>query len=217
MTALKKYARLEASGLWTESSETKPVDVLITFGKTSIILSDYKDNPLTHWSLAAIKLVSRNDTEAIFSADFDNSERLRVDDVEMIEALILFINSDEKQPQRVNIPFYLILSAVVIVSTLMVVYFPSKIKNLAISIISEHHEKQLITPFLKEYLTEPNSICNSAKTDGILNQILNEIEPKKNSLSIIIIKDRVGIIRKSNCLLVINCENKFCNQAESGG
>ena len=116
MTALKKYARLEASGLWTESSETKPVDVLITFGKTSIILSDYKDNPLTHWSLAAIKLVSRNDTEAIFSADFDNSERLRVDDVEMIEALILFINSDEKQPQRVNIPFYLILSAVVIVS-----------------------------------------------------------------------------------------------------
>ena len=57
MTAIKKYARLEASGLWKESKKCDFIEVLITFGKTSVVLSDYKDTPLTHWSLAAIKLV----------------------------------------------------------------------------------------------------------------------------------------------------------------
>ena len=67
MTALKKYARLESSGLWKESKNASFIEVLITFGKTSLILSDYKDNPLTHWSLTAIKLASRNQDEAMFA------------------------------------------------------------------------------------------------------------------------------------------------------
>jgi hypothetical protein len=76
MTAIKKYTRLEASGFWQESTKSQQIDVLITFGKTSIVLSDYKDNPLTHWSLAAIKLVSRNKFEAIFSTmTYNNHNR----------------------------------------------------------------------------------------------------------------------------------------------
>ena len=97
MTALKKYARLESSGLWKESKNSGFIEVLISFGKTSLILSDYKENPLTHWSLAAIKLGSRNQDEAIFCTGFDNEESLLIKDKHMIDSLLLFINTEDRK------------------------------------------------------------------------------------------------------------------------
>ena len=100
MTAIKKYSRLESSGLWKESETSEFTDVLIAFGKTSIILSDYKDNPITHWSLAAIRLGSKDNGEAFYSPDFENGEHLRVNDPNMINALLLFINQEETHPKK---------------------------------------------------------------------------------------------------------------------
>ena len=136
MTAIKKYTRLESSGLWKESRDSEFIEVLISLGKTSVVLSDYKDNPLTHWSLGAIKLISQDQQETIFSTNFDDGERLCISDVHMINALLLFIQKDDKK--SIKRETYLKIFWIVLILFLSIsgLYFPSKFRELSSSIIS---------------------------------------------------------------------------------
>lgn len=54
MTALSKYQRLEAPGLWHESHDAQRVNIVASLGKATLTISDMSDRVLAHWSLAAI-------------------------------------------------------------------------------------------------------------------------------------------------------------------
>ena len=190
MTAVKKYARLESNGFWKESKRSEFIEVLISFGKTSVILSDYNDNPLTHWSLTAIKLVSQAQEETIFSTDSDDGERLSIKDKHMIDALLLFIKKDAKKPEnnKTTVVFYFLSFLFILVT--LILYFPSKIKDLALSVISEQHEKQLIEPFLQNHINVSGGICNSSESDKIMSNILNFAEKDTRFLSLSIVRNQ---------------------------
>ena len=190
MTAIKKYTRLEASGFWQESTKSQQIEVLITFGKTSIVLSDYKDNPLTHWSLAAIKLVSRNKFEAIFSTDLENGETLKINDVNMIEAFILFLDKEDTKSKGSKFIYYFISIILIILLIFFVLFLPSKIRNLSQSIISLTHEIQLVEPFINQHITKNGSICSSHKTDKILNSILTHETSDISNLYVRIVRNQ---------------------------
>ena len=190
MTAIKKYTRLEASGFWRESTESEQIEVLITFGKTSIILSDYKENPLTHWSLAAIKLISRSQAEAIFSTDLENGETLSISDANMIHSFLLFINKDEKKLESKNGVYYIITASLVIFFTLFILFLPSKIRSLTESVISQAHEVQLIKSYISEHLKTYGSTCSSAQADKILNSIVSFVQNDTSTLSIRIVRSQ---------------------------
>ena len=190
MTAVKKYARLESNGFWKESQKSDFIEVLISFGKTSVILSDYKENPLTHWSLAAIKLVSQNHQESTFSTDSEDGELLSIKDKDMVDALLLFINQEEKKPGNKKITVILFSLTLLIASAALALYFPSKIKDLALSIISEEHEKQLIEPFLTDHINNSGGVCSSFGSDKILREILNLVEKDVHFLSISIARNQ---------------------------
>lgn len=55
MTALDKYQRIEALGLWRADNVSQRKDVLISIGETTLLISDMQEQPLAHWSLAAIE------------------------------------------------------------------------------------------------------------------------------------------------------------------
>ena len=190
MTAVKKYARLESSGLWKESQNASFIEVLITFGKTSLILSDYKDNPLTHWSLTAIKLASRNKDEATFSTGFEDGESLLIRDKHMIDALLLFIHKEDKKYKSKSIFPYLVFFSLFTFLAALILYFPSRTQELAVSIISKQHERQLIEPYLKNHIKTAGGACGSAETDRIMRNILSSIEGEQNFLSVSIIRDQ---------------------------
>ena len=190
MTALKKYTRLEASGLWKESKKAGFIEILISIGKTSVILSDYNDNPLTHWSLAAIKLVSQNPNEAMFSTDLDNGEILLIKDSHMIEALLLFINRDPQKPRNNKVFIKTCVSLLVILLTTFILYFPSKIKELVASVISKQHERQIIAPFLHTHIESSGGICTSKKTDEISRKIVNLVDKTNSFISFSIIRNQ---------------------------
>ena len=190
MTALKKYTRLEASGLWKESKTSEFIEILISIGKTSVVLSDYNDNPLTHWSLAAIKLVSRNPNQATFSTDLDNGEILLIKDIHMIEALLLFINKDPKKPRNNKVFIKTSVFFLVILLTTFILYFPSKIKELVASVISKQHERQIIAPFLQTHVLSSGGICTSKKIDEISRKILNLVDKNNSLLSFSIIRNQ---------------------------
>ena len=92
MTAIKKFSRLEAKAVWIEKDDTPPRSVIISFGKSSIIISNENAFPLDHWSFNTIVMISKNKENTIFSQGSNRSEKLIIEDIEMINAIILICN-----------------------------------------------------------------------------------------------------------------------------
>ncbi|WP_195820136.1 hypothetical protein [Roseobacter sp. MH60115] len=89
MTALKKYARLEASGLWRASPEDQRREVIISIGDATLMISDLQDRAITHWSLAAIQRANPGKRPALYHPDGDTGETLELgeDEHHMIDAI----------------------------------------------------------------------------------------------------------------------------------
>ncbi len=88
MTALKKYQRLECSGLWRESPSDQRREVLVRLGDATLILSDPKSGEaVSHWSLPAIERINPGKEPPIFSPGIEAGESLELTDPDMIAAL----------------------------------------------------------------------------------------------------------------------------------
>lgn len=78
MTALKKYQRLEASGLWRAGPRAEPREVVVSLGKATLTISDLDDLALAHWSLAALARANPGQEPAIYHPDGDPGETLEL-------------------------------------------------------------------------------------------------------------------------------------------
>lgn len=89
MTALRKYARLEAIGLWRPLPDAQRREVVVSFGDATLVMSDPKaEQALTHWSLAAVRRTNPGMMPAIFAPSGDpGSDTVEIDDLAMIEAI----------------------------------------------------------------------------------------------------------------------------------
>ncbi|MBA3911884.1 MAG: hypothetical protein C0524_18895 [Rhodobacter sp.] len=88
MTALKKYQRLECSGLWRETPQDQRREVEVRFGEATLILSDPKSGTaLSHWSLPAIERQNRGEEPPVFAPGPDSGESLELTDPDMVAAL----------------------------------------------------------------------------------------------------------------------------------
>ena len=59
MTALDRYVRLEAVGLWREAPGAPPREVVVSFGNATLLLTDLEERPLGHWALAGVSVHPR--------------------------------------------------------------------------------------------------------------------------------------------------------------
>lgn len=89
MTALKKYDRLEASGLWRASQDTQRREVVVSIGDATLVISDMRDQAMAHWSLAAVHRANPGKRPAIYHPDGDPGETLELgtDEKQMIDAI----------------------------------------------------------------------------------------------------------------------------------
>lgn len=89
MTALQKYERLEATGLWRETPDGQRREVVVSIGDATLVISDLNDTALTHWSLAAVERGPDKAQGAVFHPDGDPGETLELGagDAEMIDAI----------------------------------------------------------------------------------------------------------------------------------
>ena len=55
MTALSKYDRLEATGLWRATRDTQRREVFVSIGDATLVISDLTDRAVAHWSIAAVE------------------------------------------------------------------------------------------------------------------------------------------------------------------
>lgn len=89
MTALKKYERIEASGLWRPDPDSQRREVVATLGDATLTIKATNDQALAHWSLAAIERANPGKTPARYHPDGDPGEELELleDEAEMVEAI----------------------------------------------------------------------------------------------------------------------------------
>lgn len=90
MTALSKYDRLEATGLWRASAEAQRREVIVSIGDATLVISDLNDRAVTHWSLAAVEKGPAPDKGgAAYYPDGDPDEVLELgpDEAAMIDAI----------------------------------------------------------------------------------------------------------------------------------
>ena len=89
MTALKKYQRLESSGLWRAAPQDRRREVVVAFGEASLVISDSRSGTaLAHWSLPAVQRIgAQGALPALYAPGREAYETLEIDDETMIEAI----------------------------------------------------------------------------------------------------------------------------------
>ena len=87
MTALDRYLRLEAVGLWRERADAPAREVIVSFGRSTLVLTDLEEAPLGHWALAGVVAIGAEDGATVYAMTADGGETLAIRDREMIAAI----------------------------------------------------------------------------------------------------------------------------------
>ena len=156
MTAIKKYQILESKGFWIESKGKEVKEVIISFGKSSIIISDTNATPLDHWNFNSIVILQKSSSSTTFSPGPEREEKLIVQDEEMIEAMTI-ICEHSKIPSKPMLKFNHVIKLVI--SLLMVFFFfslPSMLRFITLDIIEPYHE----VIFVNTLLAKEDSVGN---------------------------------------------------------
>ena len=139
MTALRKYARLEASGIWRASAKAQRLDVIVSIGDAMLVISDSAGKPLAHWSLAAIAREGAG-TPAIFFPDGDVGETLELpkDEPEMIEAIETLRTAVAKaRPHPGRLRWIGAVVSVAVVVAVATLWVPGALVNHALRVLPE--------------------------------------------------------------------------------
>lgn len=89
LTALTEFQRLEAQGVWRESPQAEPREVIVSVGEATLTLMDPRtDRPLSHWSLPAVAQINPGRRPAIYTPNAGApDETVEIDDPLMIEGI----------------------------------------------------------------------------------------------------------------------------------
>ncbi len=187
MTALSKYERLEATGLWRQSEEDQRRNVIVSFGDASLIIKSTNDQVLSHWSLAALFRANPGKFPAIFHPDGDETETLEIpeSETEMLEALdriLTLIHKKRPKPGRLRGVTLLSISAAVL--ALGVFWLPSALRSYAVNVVPDIKRQEIGLALLTEIGTITGKPCRSSLADPALQAISKRLTGARDKIKI---------------------------------
>ena len=108
-----EYTKFETFGVWQESSEKPEEQVVVSFGKSTLLLKDINESIVAQWSFPSISVNTLPDGQVTFSPDEDGIEKLTISDEEMIEQLKKVIQAPIYDRKNFRTIFFLIISILV--------------------------------------------------------------------------------------------------------
>lgn len=88
MTALEKYAKLEAIARYRDGSAERSQEVVLSFGERTLMIVGLDDQPISHWPLVNAHRLSAQGADMVVLAPFEGSnEWIELTDTDMIEAI----------------------------------------------------------------------------------------------------------------------------------
>lgn len=168
MTALKQYARLEATGLWREGADAQRREVIVSIGDATLVICDLKDQPLTHWSLAALARTNPGKFPAVYHPDGDAAETLELPEAEAdmiaaIEKLRRAVNRARPRPGRLRwLGAFLSVAAV---AALVVFWLPGAMQDNTLRVVPQVKRAELGRALLVRLQRVSGPAC--ASRDGL--------------------------------------------------
>lgn len=174
MTALYKYQRLEASGLWRAAPEDQRREVIASIGDATLVISDMQDRPLTHWSIPAIKRANQGKLPAVYHPAGDSTETLELaeNETEMVAAIEKIqkaIDRKEAHPGRLRgFAFAASLAAVVAGA---IFWFPNALRNHVTSVVPQINRVVIGQDILAQMAPVTGQACHEEIANGALGKL----------------------------------------------
>ena len=174
MTALNKYQRLEASGLWRASPEEQRREVIAAIGDVTLVISDLQDRPLTHWSIPAIQRGNPGKLPAVFHPAGDPSETLELaeNETEMvaaIEKLQRAIHRKENRSGRLR--GLVVLGTIAAIAAGSYFWLPLALRAHATSVVSDINRIVIGQSVLRQMSSLTGQPCHEEIADGALGKL----------------------------------------------
>ena len=163
MTALTQFERLESGGLWTETADDTPRDVTVSFGKATLVLSDAKERPLTHWSLPAVTRLNPGKRPALFTTDPDSDETLEIEDdlmVDAIETVRKALLKAVSRPKRHRGLVVLAITGLIVAGAAL--WAPNAFTRQTLSVVPESKRSEIGAIILGHYQRLTGPTCRNA-------------------------------------------------------
>ncbi len=176
MTALKEYQRLECQGVWRPSLDDKRMNVIVSIGDATLIMYDYNDQPLSHWSLPALLRLNGKTRPALFAPGIDSEEELEISDDSMIDAIERVQRAVERRSPRQRRPrFFLVVAALLALLALGIIWLPETVVNHAAAVVPDAKRIELGERLLAHIQHASRRPCHTSAGTAALGRLHNRL------------------------------------------
>lgn len=178
MTALEEYQRLEAAGVWRESADAQRLNVFVSIGDATLTISDTRDQPLTHWSLAAIERANPGKRPAIYHPDGDTGEMLELPEdagavLDAIEKLRAAVARSRPHPGRLRL--FVLLASFAAVAALATLWLPGALRDHAVQVVPDVKRDEIGAVLRTQVETVTGPACVSPEGTAALEKLANRL------------------------------------------
>ncbi|WP_299732368.1 hypothetical protein [uncultured Tateyamaria sp.] len=174
MTALSKYDRLEATGLWRNTPDAQKREVVVSIGDATLVISDLNDRAVTHWSLAAIERSADMDGRAVFYPDGDPGETLEFapTEAEIIDAIDTLRQAVARaRPRPGRLRWLGAAVSVSIVVAVAVIWLPGALIDHAMRVVPPVKEAEIGAALLVRIERVSGTRCRSTEARSALSEL----------------------------------------------
>ncbi len=179
MTALKKYQRLESSGLWRDHPEAQLREVVVGLRDATLILSDPKtEMALAQWSLPALARLNTGGFPALFGPGDDGTETVEIDDPEMIAALETVRGAlERRRPRKGRLRGAIFGGGLVMAAALAVFWLPGKLVTYTAAMLPPATRADLGAMTLSDLTKLTGSPCASKPGLAAAEALARRLDP----------------------------------------
>ncbi|WP_425071235.1 hypothetical protein [Sagittula sp. S175] len=180
MTALTKFQRLEATGLWRPDTEAQRREVIVSLGDATLTMTSTAGEVLAHWSLGAVTRANGTQLPAIYHPDSAPEETLELDEgeTEMIQGLDRLLKAiDRRRPRPGKLRFLLSGAAVATLVGLAVFWLPDALERYATTVVPPVKRAEIGSRLLTEITRLTGQACMSNDAREPLRRFALRIQP----------------------------------------
>lgn len=167
MTALKKFDRIEAAGLWRERPDAQRVEVIVSVGDATLVITNMRDMALAHWSLPAVERANPGQVPAIFHPDGVPEETLELgeDAAEMIEAIETLRSAiARRRPRPGRLRLMATVSLFAAIGALGVFWLPEASLQHALKVVPQVKRAEIGNGLLKNIRRVAGAPCSAPQS-----------------------------------------------------
>lgn len=205
MTALQKYQRIEATGLWRPTSEVQRREVIVSIGDATLVISDLQDRALAHWSLPAVRRANPGQLPALYHPDGDPEETLELDagETEMVAAIEKLRSAIERRrPRPGRLRLAVVLGTLLSLGAVATLWLPGALISHTVSVLPEAKRQEIGQKLLRKIEQVAGRRCRNPRSETALNVLASRLQGDHLDLAILRMSLRNTVMLPGQLMLV---------------